>query len=90
MTPRIVRMDGVKTPPNVPSPPAFPGATSTRRRPGLGVGIWGTGLGFLGLGEVGIQGRPAHRQFKKVALLRRPDQDSFRFEGSGSIRIPWD
>lgn len=30
MTPRIVRMDGVNTPPNVPNPPAFPGATSAR------------------------------------------------------------
>jgi hypothetical protein len=28
MTPRMVRMEGVNTPPKVPRPPAFPGATS--------------------------------------------------------------
>ncbi len=27
MTPRIVRIDGVKTPANVPNPPGFPGVT---------------------------------------------------------------
>jgi len=29
MTPRIVRIDGVNTPPNVPRPPGFPDATTS-------------------------------------------------------------
>jgi hypothetical protein len=42
MTPRIVRMEGVKTPPKVPSPPGFPGDTSMWSGAGLEEWMGGT------------------------------------------------
>ena len=63
MTPRMVRMEGVKTPPKVPRPPGFPGATLARCGE-ESLGLWSVTRGHL-------HGKPKGRDGVKLPRLGR-------------------